>query len=352
MSRHPVSDASTEREWFERIARLSVDLVTIFDAERLLQKIMEIFAEVGKVSKGSLMVPTSSGDRLEIRASVGLSERAREIVRPRLGEGVAGRVAAGGKPILLEDTSVDDGRYLDFLDTDRRPRPKETLLSLPLVYRDQVLGVVNLDHKLTGEPFRREDMDRLTVLCNFAAVAIANQRFYQESLTDGLTGLVAQKTFKIRLQEEVSRARRYSAFLSVLFLDLDHFKRFNDTHGHPLGDQALRHLARLLRESTRSIDVVGRCGGEEFGILLLETDLPSARVVGERIRSRVESTPLSVEGSRYPITVSIGAAALSPSERVLTPEALLGRADDALYSAKGQGRNRLVLWQENIPKKK
>jgi diguanylate cyclase (GGDEF)-like protein len=329
--------------WFERLAQLSMDLATVFDSERLPQRIMESFAEAAGVEKGSLMAPDESGERLEIRAALGVSEEARRAVRPRRGEGVAGRVWESGKPLLLEDAAGDRELYVDFYRGGARP--KEALLALPLVYREEVLGVVNLDRKAGGGTFRRDEVVFLMVLCNLAAVAMANLRFYRESVTDGLTGLISQKTFQIRLREEFSRARRYSAFLSVLFLDLDHFKSFNDSHGHPLGDQALRHLARLLRESTRSIDVVGRCGGEEFGLLLLETDLLSARYVAERIRARVEATPLVSNGRGYPLSVSIGAAAFSPADSVLTSEGLLERADQALYRAKAEGRNRVALWE-------
>lgn len=342
----PPASPSPGGNWLERVSRLSLDLVTIFDAERLLERIIQAFAEIANVKKGSLMLPDKSGERLEIRASLGISDHARQVVKPRIGEGAAGRSAQTGKPVLISDTSLDKDFYVDFFKDDRRSRPKETLLCLPLVYRDEVLGVVSLDQKASGEPFRPEDVDLLKMICNFSAVALANLRLYQESITDGLTGLIAQKTFHIRLREEFARARRYRSFLSLLFLDLDHFKKFNDTHGHPLGDLALKYLAHVLRDSTRSIDVVGRCGGEEFGILLLETDLPSARYVAERIRSSVEKAPLVLNQKAYPLTVSIGLASFSPAEAVLTPEVLFQRADKALYEAKAAGRNQAVPWRE------
>jgi diguanylate cyclase (GGDEF)-like protein len=330
-----------DESWLDKVSRLTLDLVTIFDEERLLQRILQTFAEVSRAKKGSLMLPDASGRRLEIRAAIGLSDRARELVRPAPGEGAAGRAWQTGRPLLLQDTTLDRDVYADFYKDPHRSRPKETLLCLPLVYRDEVLGVVNLDRRLEGGSFREKDRDLLTVFCNVAAVALANLKLYRESVTDGLTGLVTQRTFRLRLEEEFHRARKYRTFLSVLFLDVDHFKKFNDTHGHALGDKALKHVADLLREATRAVDAVGRCGGEEFGVILLEADLPSARHVAERIRSRAESSPLQDAGRAYPLTVSVGVAALSPSEKDPTSEALLRRADEALYRAKHAGRNRV-----------
>lgn len=333
------------QDWFEKVSRLSMDLVTVFDAERLPKRIMQTFAEAAGAKKGSLMMMDKAGERLEIRASLGISEHARRAVKLRPGEGVAGRVAATGKPLLLEDPSAQ-GIYLDFpLAGGPHDLPRGALLSLPLSHRDEVLGVVNLDERVNGEPFRREDIALLSVLANFAAVALANLRLYEESVTDGLTGLISQKAFHVRLREEFRRAQKYRAFLSLLLIDLDHFKQFNDAHGHPMGDRALVHLAQLLRDSTRAVDVIGRCGGEEFGVILLETDLPSARLVAERIRARLERTPLVAEDKSCPMTMSVGAAAFSPAESGLTPESLVQRADQALYRAKAAGRNQAALWE-------
>ncbi|HOW27947.1 MAG TPA: sensor domain-containing diguanylate cyclase [Elusimicrobiota bacterium] len=336
--------AGRPEEWFQRLSQLSTDMVSIFDAERLLQKIMRVFADVAGVEKGSLMLVDESGEFLEIRASIGVSDRARAMVKPRIGEGIAGYVARTGKSVLVEDVAGDKDLYLDFFNDPKLPRPKESMLVLPIIYRGEVLGVINLDKKKTGEPFRSQDEAFLSVLTHFAAVALANVRFYSASITDGLTGLVNQQVFRIRLKEEMNRARRYKAPLVLVMMDLDFFKKFNDTHGHPMGDRALRHLAKILRDNTRSVDIVGRCGGEEFGVILLETVLKDGHLVTERLRSRIEKTPLVVDGKNYSLTASFGAAELKTDEASLESNVLIERADQALYRAKSKGRNCVSLW--------
>jgi diguanylate cyclase (GGDEF)-like protein len=342
-ARFPAETGGPEEAWFERVARLSLDLITVFDEERLLKRIVQTFAEAARVRKGSLMLRDESGERLEIRAALGVSEQAWTAVRPRIGEGAAGWVAKTGKPLLVIDTTDPACPYVDFAHRKGQSRLQESMLSLPLVYREEVMGVMNLEQKVSGDAFQERDISRLQVLCNFAAVALTNLRLYHAAVTDGLTGLLGQKAFLKYLEEEFSRSRRYKAPLSLIYLDLDHFKKFNDTYGHPLGDQALRHLAGILREATRNVDTVGRCGGEEFGVILTETDLPAAEVVAERIRSRLEKTPLHAGGKDYTLTASLGIACVEPEETDMTPDKLRQEADQALYRAKAAGRNRVAV---------
>jgi len=160
--------------------------------------------------------------------------------------------------------------------------------------------------------------------------------------TDGLTELYNHRTFQERLAQEVDRANRYGRPLSLVMVDVDHFKTYNDTYGHPQGDILLRELARLLREASRTSDVVARYGGEEFALILPETDIVNAQKIGRRLREQVERHAFPGE-ERLPsgvLTISLGVATHTPAG---TKEALLQNADAALYNAKRSGRNRVCV---------
>ena len=162
------------------------------------------------------------------------------------------------------------------------------------------------------------------------------------STTDPVTGLRNRRYVTEFLSLELLRAARYKTPLAVLMLDLDHFKRINDTYGHRVGDTVLQAVAEVLRGTLRATDVAGRYGGEEFLVVLPQTDLQGAAVLGERVRAAIEQTTIPVEGAEpLSVTVSIGVAALG--DGACSAEQLVERADAALYAAKDAGRNRVAL---------
>jgi diguanylate cyclase (GGDEF)-like protein len=150
---------------------------------------------------------------------------------------------------------------------------------------------------------------------------------------DALTGLANRRAFDEFLADSLSRAQRYSRALSLLSIDVDDFKRYNDSYGHPAGDEVLKVIARTFAAAAREADLVARIGGEEFAIVLPETDAAGARALGERIRSEVAS----LRQFRRPVTVSIGVA--TASRRTPTASVLVKQGDAALYAAKKSGRN-------------
>ncbi|WP_242390610.1 sensor domain-containing diguanylate cyclase [Pararhodospirillum photometricum] len=167
--------------------------------------------------------------------------------------------------------------------------------------------------------------------------------------TDALTGVANRRQFMTIGSHEVARARRYTATLAVFMVDIDHFKTINDTWGHPTGDRAIQALASTMAAVTRDLDVVGRLGGEEFAIILPETDAQGALILADRLRSTVEqqTTVLSTTAHPVRLTVSIGVTTLQPADTGF--EDLLGRADKALYAAKAAGRNRVVSLSDPGP---
>ncbi len=166
------------------------------------------------------------------------------------------------------------------------------------------------------------------------------KRLEQMALTDPLTGLSNRRSIEPQLEGEVSRARRHRVPLSVLLADLDHFKQVNDRHGHSVGDEVLREVARRVETILRREDRAARWGGEEFLILLPETDASRAQIVAEKIRRSIAETPLTVSELSIPLTISLGVAAWHEDSNV---DELIRRADQALYRAKACGRNRVCV---------
>lgn len=168
------------------------------------------------------------------------------------------------------------------------------------------------------------------------------KQMYEAALRDGLTKAFNKKYFLDRIETEVAYARRHMTFLSLLMFDVDHFKKVNDTYGHLAGDYVLARLSKLAMNTVRTEDVFARYGGEEFAVLCRGVPLPSAGILGERLRAVVEATPFDYEGKRMPISISVGVAG-HPELPIETSTQLIGAADEALYNAKRSGRNRVLL---------
>ena len=167
-----------------------------------------------------------------------------------------------------------------------------------------------------------------------------NRRLEALAQTDPLTDALNRRALTDRLNAELERARRYDSMVTLLMIDIDHFKRINDSHGHITGDEVLKAVAGALKNSLRNIDMVFRYGGEEFMVLLSNTSREAAAMVGERLRVAVLGLQYLVDGRAIDLTVSIGCATLRPGE---SGDSLQRRADNALYVSKREGRNRLSL---------
>ena len=210
--------------------------------------------------------------------------------------------------------------------------------------RDSILGVVAIRLRVDAEEVPEEVRPLISALAGHVAVAVENVRLLSEmrhqATYDHLTGLSGRRHFFSELSREIARARRNGRPLSMLMIDADHFKSLNDTHGHLAGDLVLRSVADLLREGTRTIDVLGRLGGEELGVLLPGTSLEFAEQVAERLRRAIANARIPWKDTELQVSVSIGVATW---EENLGREDLVDAADNALYVAKSDGRNRVVV---------
>lgn len=216
------------------------------------------------------------------------------------------------------------------------------------VERDCTLVLADGSHKhvhFQAEVSRAPEGRAVSLLCTVQDIS-ERKRMEAElrelAATDALTGLPNRRHFLLQLGSELARVQRQPSLKSaLLMLDLDHFKLVNDTYGHGVGDAVLRHFAELAGNEMRKVDTLGRLGGEEFAILLPDTDLPGAQFVAERLRQRVEASAFLSKGQPVALTVSIGIGLVDPADHSL--EAVLARCDQALYLAKRKGRNRVEL---------
>jgi diguanylate cyclase (GGDEF)-like protein len=198
------------------------------------------------------------------------------------------------------------------------------------------------------EPFSRDDLVFMQLLADTVGYEI-HQNAMRDQLsllarTDELTGLANRRAVMESLHWQMSHSLRSDLPLTVMSLDLDHFKAINDTWGHGVGDHVLRGFSELLGGVTREVDLCGRLGGEEFIVVLPDTDTSGGCVVGDRLRRRLAETPMSVsEGESINVTVSAGLTSLQPGD---TLESILQRVDHALYQAKQSGRDRLCIAQD------
>jgi two-component system, cell cycle response regulator len=259
--------------------------------------------------------------------------------------GLVANVVRYGAPLPGRDAGAMDRQII--FDDDTQIRGLQSLKIFPLVAGSRIVGtLVAGSRKKTA--FDDDELRMLEVIAISAAQAVLRAQLFEQmekmATTDGLTGLVNHRTFQQRFDEQLSAAKRYGRKLSVVLTDVDHFKSVNDTYGHPTGDQVLKGVARILRESARETDVVARYGGEEFVMVMPETDTEGARVIAERIRERVMREVFQTEQGPLKITMSLGVATFPDVGE--PKQVLIDLADQCLYYAKRHGRNQSVTVQQ------
>jgi two-component system cell cycle response regulator len=260
-----------------------------------------------------------------------------------------------GRPVLVEDVQTDP-LFADIRQQWAEQKTKvqvRSVVALPFTLDTTQAGVFFLRRMLDEPPLTTSDVEFADAVIKAAVAAIQraqviettkleNARLEVLAHTDPLTQTLNRRALTARLGAEMERTRRYESVLTVLLFDVDDFKKVNDTHGHLVGDAALREVAGMLQAAVRAVDLVARYGGEEFIVVLPETALAGAVTFAERIRAQIERHGFCAGGGALNITVSIGAAAY-PGERVEAVDELFDRADAALYRAKAAGRNRVAV---------
>ena len=269
---------------------------------------------------------------------------------PELQEGLS--IYQNESPIMKE--AMTSGRYIfeqDFASSRyfrgrKNPLFKcEFLVAIPLMIESEIIGVLNLNDNEKGF-YNVGDLDFALNVSEFVALAISNALLFETveklSVTDGLTGLDNHQQMQALLKNEVIRCQRYSSSLSIIMMDIDHFKNVNDTYGHQKGDDILLDFASTMKKFCRSNDVAARYGGEEFILVLPETKVEGAVYIAERIREEMASQTFKHKGQDFKVTVSCGIAEFD-SKITKNPADLIKIADQALYKAKHEGRNRTIV---------
>src|SRR6202167_4139356 len=316
----------------QAINAIAQQTTAVLDLEDLLGRVCQLIQDAFRVSHVSLFL--REDHELVLRAHHGT-------LTPRLPQG--GRFSAEPWANMLASNST-------VTETDLCGAPTSTKffaesasrMCIPVVSFAQTLGILALDSALP-DAFRDGDLQSLESVADICATAIQNahyvERVKQLAYLDGLTGIFNRRFFELRIIEEIERARRYGTGMAVIMADIDQFKRLNDEFGHVLGDEVLRQVSSLFHQQLRKIDVVCRYGGEEFAILLTQTNAPQAIAIAEKLRK-------TVAGWQFPgvprtITISAGTAVFP--EHGVTRDELVRSADMALYSAKQAGRNTVCL---------
>lgn len=220
------------------------------------------------------------------------------------------------------------------------PQGVNTFIAVPLIVEKELMGILAMENS------KEDDFEKFVIVARQFALemkkAILYERVEELALTDGLTGLFVRRHFLKRLKEEIDRSKRHKLALALVMLDIDNFKKCNDSYGHLAGDVVLKEIGAIIKSNTREVDLEGRFGGEEFCIALPETDKEGAAQVAERIRSAVENRKISVYGETTEVTISVGVAVYPKDKKELAE--LIQSADEALYEAKRSGKNKTVVY--------
>ncbi|MBI5809954.1 MAG: sensor domain-containing diguanylate cyclase [Deltaproteobacteria bacterium] len=315
-------------------------LTSSLDLKEILNIVMDKISVLLRPKNWSLMLLDTETSELRFEIAIGPGSEKIKDLRLKLGEGVAGWVAKEKQPLLVPDVSKDP-RFSKKADKVSKFKT-QSIICVPLAARNKCLGVIELINKVEENGFGEEDLRILTTLADYTAIAIENAIYLKkvEELTDtdDLTKLYNSRFLHRRLDYEVERARRFKYDLSMIFLDLDHFKQVNDRYGHLSGSKLLKEVARLISGVIRNVDMACRYGGDEFIIVMPETPKRSAFMVAEKIRKAMkEEIFLRDDGINVKITASFGVASFP--EDTKDKNDLIHLADNAMYDVKNRTRD-------------
>ncbi len=318
-------------------------LLSTLDLDELLGRILDAAqSAIPAAEKGMLHLVAPDSGKLQTSALLGYAEAPIKVgTHESISEYIVQAVRER-RPLLISDTEIPPPQVESGQEIEDHPI-RSTIIA-PLMLGESVLGVLSLN---ASQPRAFTEAD-LRVLESFAATtsaAIQNARLHAKvqkmAITDPLTGLYNRRGFYELGKREIERVRRFGHPLSAIMLDIDLFKMINDTYGHASGDQVLKAIAERLNHNIRGVDILGRYGGDEFSILLPETDLATANVIAGRLRRAIAKYPISTDDGLLSITISVGIA--KATEEMSDLDALLNLADSAMYSAKQGGRDRVEL---------
>jgi diguanylate cyclase (GGDEF)-like protein len=325
-------------------------LTSSLDLDSILQTIMEKMAEYFQPDTWSLLMVDEEHNELYFAIAVGDKAEALKNVRLKVGEGIAGWVAQHGEQQIVPDVSADP-RFAKRVDKMTKMET-QSIICVPLRSKHRVLGVIQLVN-VDMKGFRDGELFFLNSLSDYAAIAIENARSVEKiqelTITDDCTGLYNARHLHKTLETEVYRSSRFAYEFSVLFIDLDHFKKVNDTHGHLVGSKLLAEIGYLIKAQLRLIDYAFRYGGDEFVILLPQTGKEQAVVVAKRLREALRtSTFCQEEKLDLKVRASMGLSTFPHDAK--TPQDVIRQADEMMYMVKNSTRDNIGIAQRGMEK--
>lgn len=364
-----------QKKELELIYDISVELMGSLDLNELCEKVLvSIFGLLKRIESGFVFLADSESGRLKKIASRFREEKKAD--GPRYSRSLVRRVMKEGKAVMMPDTTMENKANLS--DSMEKIGVK-SVICVPLVSKLGTRGVIYLQSVNVGHGFRKSDLFFLTGLSTPMALAIENALLYdktkraelklqkasdhlerevmnrtaelkrakdkleQLSITDALSGLYNYRYLIHSLELELKRAFRYNRTLALLLMDIDYFKNFNDTYGHLCGDFVIKTVAGLLKSNVRSTDIVGRYGGDELAVMLIETNTRSAIEVAEKLKQEISGHIFRWGTKQLGVSLSIGLTT-APEHGIQDVAGLIDAADQALYQAKKAGRNSVIVF--------
>jgi len=325
-------------------------LTSSLNLDSVLQTIMQKMAEYFRPDTWSLLMVDETTDELYFAIAVGPAADSLKTLRLKMGEGIAGWVAKHGESLIVPDVYTEP-RFAKRIDEMTKWQTK-SVICVPLRAKHRSLGVIQLIN-CPMETFGDNEMFFLHALCDYAAIAIDNARAVEKiqelTITDDCTGLYNARHLYKTLEAEVYRSARFGHEFSVIFIDLDHFKSVNDTHGHLVGSKLLAEVGYLIKSHLRLIDYAFRYGGDEFVILLPQTSKEAALIVARRLLEVMRvSEFMATEGLKLNVRCSMGLATYP--EDAKSAHEIIRQADEMMYSVKNTTRDNIAIAQQGMLK--
>jgi diguanylate cyclase (GGDEF)-like protein len=325
-------------------------LTSSLNLDSVLQTIMQKMAEYFRPDTWSLLMVDEITDELYFAIAVGPAADSLKTLRLKMGEGIAGWVAKHGESLIVPDV-YKEPRFAKRIDEMTKWQTK-SVICVPLRAKHRSLGVIQLIN-CPMETFGDNEMFFLNALCDYAAIAIDNaravERIQELTITDDCTGLYNARHLYKTLEAEVYRSARFGHEFSVIFIDLDHFKSVNDTHGHLVGSKLLAEVGYVIKSHLRLIDYAFRYGGDEFVILLPQTSKEAALIVARRLLEVMRlSEFMATEGLKLNVRCSMGLATYP--EDAKSAHEIIRQADEMMYSVKNTTRDNIAIAQQGMLK--
>jgi len=344
---------SSEREKGEVAVfqELGKALTSSLQLDQVLRTIMEKIDEFLRPDNWSLLLLDEEKQELYFELAVGKASQALRDVRIKMGQGIAGWVAQHGETVVVPDTSKDT-RFFSKVD-EKTKTETQSIVAVPVRFRDTCLGVIELINCIGPDGFDPRDLKLLEALSDFAAIALENARHVKKihdlTIRDDCTTLYNARHMSFILETEIYRSQRYNYEFSLVFIDLDHFKLVNDTHGHLVGSRLLAEIGNALKVHCRLIDFAFRYGGDEFVVLLPQTGKDQALVVAKRLRDAMRASSFCrEEGLNLNVRASIGLATYPHDAR--TAHDVIRQADGMMYVVKNSSRDNIGIAQRGMLK--